>query len=83
MALVEKCKADQPSMSVGLDASYSSWETRNRKYVVAAKKSGEMEFRQSLASARETYDQQGSFPQAHCQKLIKGLSSQELDIAED
>jgi len=83
LAVVEKCKADQPSLKLDIDASLSLWKQRNHKYLAAARKSGEAEFNKALAAGRESYDQQGRFSEAYCQKLIVGLKTQELDIGQD
>jgi len=84
VAIVDMCRADQPSMRAELDASFSSWARRNEKYLVAAKtRDGRAEYEKAVALARETYAEYRPFPKGYCQIVIDSVLSQEGDIHDD
>ena len=86
LALVSKCKTDQPTTAVQLDAASLVWEKRNSKYVLKLREVGEAEQVKAVRQAQEAYNEgSGTFPKKFCERLSENLKtpSSELDVTDD
>jgi hypothetical protein len=80
LAVIEKCKLDQPATAQELKVSSLLWEERNQKHVTRLKTMGPAEFGKALSEAQKAYEDAGAFPKSYCQTLAEALRTPDADI---